>query len=71
MVGLRRAAEMQALREQAISEYRKMKNRPAHNGRSSSLGSDPDETVQVRGGRRPRKRLTGDDGSTGRRREPP
>lgn len=41
MVGLRRAAEMQALREQAISEYRKMKNRPAHNGRSSSLGSDP------------------------------
>lgn len=50
VVGLRRAAEMQALREQAISEYRKMKGRSSNNGRSTSLASDPTKLFSSVGG---------------------
>lgn len=40
-VGLRRVAEMKALREQVIVEYRQMRGRPMNNGRSASLAVDP------------------------------
>ena len=49
-VGLRRAAEIEALREQAISEYRKMKGRPMNNGRNSSLAADPTRLFSSVGG---------------------
>lgn len=49
-VGLRRVAEMQALREQAISEYRKMKGRPMNNGRSANLAADPTRLFSTVGG---------------------
>ena len=50
VVGLRRAAEIEALREQAISEYRKMKGRPMNNGRNSSLAADPTRLFSSVGG---------------------
>lgn len=40
-VGLRREAEMKALREQVIAEYRQMRGRPMNNGRSAALAVDP------------------------------
>ena len=50
VVGLRRAAEIEALRERAISEYRKMKGRPMNNGRNSSLAADPTRLFSSVGG---------------------
>ena len=41
VVGLRRVAEMKALREQVIADYRQMRGRPMNNGRSASLAVDP------------------------------
>ena len=49
-VGLRRVAEIQALREQAISEYRKIKRRPMNNGRSANLAADPTRLFSTVGG---------------------
>ena len=49
-VGLRRVAEIQALREQAISEYRKIKGRPMNNGRSANLAADPTRLFSTVGG---------------------
>ena len=40
-VGLRREAEMKALREQVIAEYRQMRGKPMNNGRSAALAVDP------------------------------
>ena len=40
-VGLRRVAEMQALREQVIADYRQMRGKPQNNGRSVTLASNP------------------------------
>ena len=54
-VGLRRAAEIEALRERAISEYRKMRGRPMNNGRNSSLASDPSRLFSSVGGVNVRK----------------
>ena len=48
--GLRRAAEIEALRTQAISEYRKMKGRPMNNGRNTSLATDPTRLFSSVGG---------------------
>ena len=49
-VGLRRVAEMTALREQVISGYRQMKGRPSNNGRSASLATDPSRLFSAVGG---------------------
>jgi len=48
--GLRRAAEMDSLRERAIAEYRKMKGRPMNNGRSADLATDPSRLFTAVGG---------------------
>ena len=48
--GLRRAAEIEALRTRAISEYRKMKGRPMNNGRDTSLATDPTRLFSSVGG---------------------
>lgn len=40
-VGLRRVAEIQALREQVIADYRQMRGKPQNNGRSATLASNP------------------------------
>ena len=48
-VGLRRQAEMKALREQVIAEYRQMRGRPMNNGRSASLAVDPSRLFSATG----------------------
>jgi hypothetical protein len=48
--GLRRAAELKALREQVIAGYREMRGRPTNNGRSAALGADPSRLFSATAG---------------------